>query len=103
MLDKSEKFAKKRKRSNVEVPDMGTVTIQELSVVQLEKIGKGEAGLPQQLAWSIVDENGSQIYSSKEDLENLAEMPARISRLIFNEVNKLNGWTTEGQEETLKN
>ncbi len=100
-LDKSIDFLKSRKVVKVELPDIGrTVLIRELSIKQLAQSGKD---LVAQLALMIVDEGGNQVFTTENDMANLAEMPSSISEKIFSAANNMAGITPASQEELVKN
>lgn len=85
----------------VEPPRLGhSVILRQLSVAQWAILG---GDIAQQLAFSIVDANGQRIYTSEEDIKNLAEMPADIGKFLVAEMVKLNGASQASVDAVLKN
>ena len=107
-LNRDLKFLSKRKTVEVEIPELECkVILRELSFIELRKIGQnGTTDNDDQttlLAMMIVDQNGNRVYTTEEDLKNLAEMPFRIWLKLVQAANELNTQSAQAQEEILKN
>lgn len=90
-----------RKTMLVEVPELDcTVILRELSISQISNIDKD---ITQQLALMIVDEQGQRVYTSPEDLANLAELSASVSTRLLTAAAKLNGISQAAVDESIKN
>lgn len=90
-----------RKTMLVEVPELEcTVILRELSISQISNIDKD---ITQQLALMIVDEQGQRVYTSAEDLANLAELSASVSTRLLTAAAKLNGISQAAVDESIKN
>jgi hypothetical protein len=98
------KFLRARKTKEVEITLGGeqfTVILRELSVRQLAKIKDMDA--IEQLAEMIVDADGNQVYTTPDQIANLAELPPLVAKQLFDALSGLMGTSVQGQEETLKN
>lgn len=101
MSNKIASFKSLRKTTTVDISEMGgPVILQQLTLSDLENIqGKTSNSSAWLLAYSIVDEDHKRMYFSDEDIANLCDMPASISRPLIAAFNKLNGF---GQTEEIE-
>lgn len=101
ILGRGMNLAAKRKTVKVEVKELGcSVILRELSISQLNSI---DTDLTKQLAMTIVDENGTRVFTSEEDIKELSEMSASVATFLIKEAAKLNGATKEAIDNALKN
>lgn len=77
-----------------------TVLLRELTVSQLSLL---DNDIPKQLAMMIVDETGTRIFTTAEDIENLRQMNAGMSTRLMIAAAKLNGVGQAAVDETVKN
>jgi hypothetical protein len=95
------RLASARKTVTVDIPELEcAVILKELSIAQL---GNLDNDTVKQLAMMIVDEQGNRIYTSEEDLANLAELSASVSTRLLVAAAKLNGISQSAVDESVKN
>ena len=101
ILSRDLSLAAARKTITVEIPELEcAVILRELSLAQLSKLDNDTV---HQLAMMIVDENGERLYTTDEDLANLAEMSAGVSTRLLVAAAKLNGISQTAVDESIKN
>lgn len=101
-IERGINFAAARKLVTVPVPELDCMIIlRELSVSQLRAIDRDD--VPGQLAQMIVDENGARIFTTPEDIANLAEMSATVSTRLILAAARLNGISQAAVDESVKN
>lgn len=101
VLHRNIDFHALRKTKTVHPPGLDySVILRKISVA--EWLSLGNDGV-QQLAYSIVDEQGARIFTSDEDMKNLAEMPADVGKFLIFEMMELNGISKTAVDESLKN
>jgi hypothetical protein len=94
-------FASNRKTIVVDCPELEcSFRLRALSIGQARAMTNDSI---KQLALMIVDEDNQLIFTTDEDLENLAEMPASVANLLAEAAAKLNGVSKEAMEEARKN
>lgn len=90
-----------RKTVKVDAPELDCeIILRELSVAQITAIDKD---VIKQLALMIVDETGQRIFTTDEDMANLAELSASVSTRLLMAAAKLNGIGQAAMDESIKN
>jgi DNA-binding ferritin-like protein len=86
-------FKSKRRTVSIDVEELGeTITLQALSVTQLNSLNGEEVHhIPKLLSLAIVDENKQRIYTTDEDILNLAEMSVSVMKQLSDAAAVLNG------------
>lgn len=101
ILNRTMNLGALRKTITVEVAELGcSVILRQLSVAQLASLS---SDLTQQLALTIVDEQGQRIYTTAEDIQALSEMSATAASLLIEQATALNGVSKEAVDQALKN
>ena len=100
LLDKSA-----LKRKDIEVPDVGTISIRQLSAAEVEELAKFEKankdkGLDH-LAWifirTVCTETGEAMFV-KEDTDRIKQMPLALLKAVTEEAVKFSGIDVDGSE-----
>jgi hypothetical protein len=96
------KFASARKTIEVDCrPELeATIRLRALAVGQMKQLQSDSTST---LALMIVDEEGRQLYTTEEDLQNLAEMPLSLANRLMEQAAELNGISKAAMETARKN
>lgn len=85
----------------VSVDGLGDVHIAELTVEEVDAIGKAAEGQPSAVLWmrhGVCDADGKRLFSDK-DLPMLRKMPHRVSLKLSTEILEFNGLGVKSPEE----
>lgn len=94
-------LAAKRKTQAVEVPELGgAVLLQQLSYRQIENISRDAI---EQLALTIVDEEGNRLFATKEEVDSLRDLSSTAITQLMSAATRLNGVSQAAIDETIKN
>jgi len=100
-LNRSMNLAQRRRTVTVEAPEWDVqIRLRELAAGQLREL---DQDVSKQLSLMIVDDAGTRIYQTDEDVAELREMPALLQQRLLEAAAKLNGLGSAATEETIKN
>lgn len=110
-------LAERRETKTVTVDGFGEFVIKELSgtdrdayeqsIMKLDRKGNGTPNLvnarAKLVSRCLVDESGTPMFTSANDVANLGALPARVLSKLFDEAAEMNGLSEEDVEELLGN
>jgi hypothetical protein len=105
-LDRQMNFEARRKTKTVDIPEWGcAVILRELSIAEAQQLLTDPAmrDPARQLALSIVDENGQRLFTSDDDIANLARMSSTVAARLIEQATELNGFSAAAVEAAKKN
>lgn len=96
-MDKTKFFGATRKTVTVDIPEIGEVTLRQISVkdqqgmLDFREAGNNAMACNAFLVAQSVYEGDARVFANSE-ISSLMEMPAAIFRALMDAINKLNGW-----------